>query len=765
MSRHARFIYRIVSIGIALLCLLSCAPKPEIEWVPEIKSVSAKVTDNTCVLTAETSADLTDGYACGFLYGKDEDNMQRVQVSPDGTKFNLTLESLDYETEYFYRAFVGNGRNEICSDIRHFRTLATEQAENSMILPFHTKEVGRLSSRFTVEVGGNADFSVAVPDEVDWLRCGTNGRSCIVFVETNDTEYSRSCDILFRNLSDDSCDTLTVYQQAADTSDSNLPYNDVVLPPIKVHTWITLLMDQDINVSPLDDGSEQAQWLRCSSVTNMPYGYSEVFFIAEENTTDQDRTARFIVSYDGYDSVISVTQKACNAIIEFEDPFVEIVLVDAFDMDGDGKLSYAEAAQIDIDDVKKIDFFGLDIRSFEELRYFTEIWHLQAPSFAGSKIERVRFPYGLSFIAAGLGTGLFENCTELKEIELNCIDVGTNTFRGCTGLKKIRAIVSGENAFAGCTGLETVEQQFSGVANQAFLNCTSLRTFEFRIKEVKESHIGYEAFRGCSSLPEISIPDVVGTIGDRAFYDCSSLTAVYMERFDPPIIGEDVFVGTNPDLKIYVHPESLSKYQDAWPSVAGKITANDYGGSEADSMVLPFHYISLNSWETEFIIEVGGNAEFDVDIATSDTSIPLTCRRDGRKCIFSLLENTTRYGRKWAVVFKNLHNGQCEVLNVYQKNITESEGNIPFNIKTIPFEGAQFKMSLNKDLFSDIRFIEDEFVGASEWVSWNIVQVGENVEICFDVSENTSLEYRYCFLLITYDGRKNYLMIEQKGSF
>ena len=179
-------------------------------------------------------------------------------------------------------------------------------------------------------------------------------------------------------------------------------------------------------------------------------------------------------------------------------------------------------------------------------------------------------------------------------------------------------------------------------------------------------------------------------------------------------------------------------------------------------MVLPFHYISLNSWETEFIVEVGGNAEFDVDIATQDTSIPFTCRRDGRKCIFSLMENTTRYGRKWAVVFKNLHNGQCEVLNVYQKKITESEGNIPFNIKTIPFEGAQFKMSLNKDLFSDIRFMEDEFVGVSEWVSWNIVQVGENVEICFDVSENTSLEYRYCFLLITYDGRSNYLMIEQK---
>ena len=759
-----RRIYKYITAAVSLiaLALASCTPKPELEWIPQIESFSAEVTDNSCVLAAEVSSDLIDGCTCGFLYGKDEDDMLRVQATPMGKKFSFIIESLNYETEYAYKAFVANGRNEICSDVGYFRTQAPDQTEYSMILPFHTKEVERLSSRFTFEVGGNADFSVTVPEDVDWLRCGTSGRTCIVFVETNNSEYPRSCGIVFKNLFNNQSDTLTVSQQAADALETNLPHSDVVLPPCEVYTYMTLPLDLDISISPLDDASAQAYWLGCNARSDIGGGYSEVSFRTEENTSDEDRVARFIVSYDGYESVITVTQKACNAVIEFEDPLVEIVLVDAFDMDGDGKLSFAEAAQLSIDDVPLVDFSGLDIRSFEELRYFTEIWHLHGPSFAGSKIERVRLPYKLSFINAGMGPGIFEYCTELKEIELNCIDVGNNTFRGCTGLKKIRAIVSGENAFAGCTALETVEQQFSGVANQAFLNCTSLRTFEFRIKEVKESHIGYEAFRGCSSLPEISIPDVVGTIDDRAFYGCSSLSAVYMERFDPPIIGEDVFTGTNTDLKIYVHPESLSKYQDAWPSVAEKITAHDYGGSEADSMVLPSHYISLNSWETEFIIEVGGNAEFDIDIETWDTSIPLTCRRDGRKCIFSLLENTTRMNRKWGVVFKNLYNGQCEVLNVFQKNITMSEGNIPFNIMTIPFEGAQFKMSLNKDLFSDIRFMEDEFVGASEWVSWNIVQVGENVEICFDVSENTSLEYRYCFLLVTYDGRSNYLMIEQK---
>lgn len=76
MPSHSSFIYKIIGIGLMFLCLLSCAPKPELEWIPEIKSVSAKVTDNTCVLTAETSA--------------------------EGKKFNFILESLDYDTDYVY---------------------------------------------------------------------------------------------------------------------------------------------------------------------------------------------------------------------------------------------------------------------------------------------------------------------------------------------------------------------------------------------------------------------------------------------------------------------------------------------------------------------------------------------------------------------------------------------------------------------------------------------------------------------------------------
>lgn len=655
------FIYVIIAALMVLASLFSCTPQPSRLQMPEIGRVEAMPANNGCTLTITFAERLSGEYEIGFYYGLSEDEMSKVAAEQDSpASFTSILTALEYDTEYVYKAFISNGYNEVCSDTGRFRTLAEEQSDNSLILPYHIKEVGRLSSKFSFEVGGKADFSVIVPEEVDWLRCGVNDRTCIFFVETNDTQYPRSCDVIFRNLSDDSSGTLAVYQHAADASETNLPHNDVVLPPVEVHTWMTLLIDLDINVTPLDDASAQAQWLGCGSITNTPWGYSEVCFRAEENTADEDRTARFVVSYDGYDSVITVTQKARNATIEFEDPSVGIVLVDAFDSDGDGKLSYAEASRLTIDDAAKIDFSGLDIRSFDELRYFTEFWHLQIPSFAGSKIERIRFPYRLS----GLGDGMFENCTELKEVELMCIGVGNRTFRGCTGLRSIEADVGGENAFDGCTALQTVVQQHPGVAKQAFLNCTSLNTFEFRLKYLSDGYIGYEAFKGCVNLPEISIPDVILEIRDRAFYDCSSLKSVYMESPEPPVLGNDVFVGTSPDLSIYVRPESVSRYKSAWPSLADRINGLSGEGQESDYISLPFHHISLKSWETEFAIDVGGRPEFDVEISTLNSSDILTCRREGRRCIFRLEENDTGVEYRCAAVFRNLDNGQREILYI-----------------------------------------------------------------------------------------------------
>ena len=63
----------------------------------------------------------------------------------------------------------------------------------------------------------------------------------------------------------------------------------------------------------------------------------------------------------------------------------------------------------------------------------------------------------------------------------------------------------------------------SYIANEAFLNCGSLKKIEL---PHNITSIGEWAFGGCNSLTSVAIPDSVTSIGTSAFAGCSSLTSV-----------------------------------------------------------------------------------------------------------------------------------------------------------------------------------------------------------------------------------------------
>ena len=112
----------------------------------------------------------------------------------------------------------------------------------------------------------------------------------------------------------------------------------------------------------------------------------------------------------------------------------------------------------------------------------------------------------------------------------------------------------------------------TSIGNYAFYNCSSLTSITI---PSSVTSIGNSAFYYCSSLASITIPSGVTSIGARAFASCSSLASITVEAVTPPTLGSGVFSSTHADLVIYVPAESVETYKAAsgWSTYASRIQA------------------------------------------------------------------------------------------------------------------------------------------------------------------------------------------------
>ena len=123
------------------------------------------------------------------------------------------------------------------------------------------------------------------------------------------------------------------------------------------------------------------------------------------------------------------------------------------------------------------------------------------------------------------------------DLEYSVLDDGTVEITDYNGSAKTvdipekingKSVTSiGNCAFRYCTSLKsiTIPNSVIEIGSSAFSGCSSLTSITIP-NSVTE--IGVYAFKGCTSLTSITIPNSVTNIGDSTFWGCSSLTAIYV---------------------------------------------------------------------------------------------------------------------------------------------------------------------------------------------------------------------------------------------
>mgnify|MGYP000572570146 CR=1 FL=1 len=126
-------------------------------------------------------------------------------------------------------------------------------------------------------------------------------------------------------------------------------------------------------------------------------------------------------------------------------------------------------------------------------------------------------------------------------IPTNVTTVGYSAFKRCSSLTTVTfekesqlKTIGGDyyyGAFSDCTALTSIEIPASveTIGNTAFYSCSSLATVTFE-KGSRLKTIGNNAYYRCTSLTSIEIPASVETIEKKAFMHCSSLATVTFEK-------------------------------------------------------------------------------------------------------------------------------------------------------------------------------------------------------------------------------------------
>ena len=349
--------------------------------------------------------------------------------------------------------------------------------------------------------------------------------------------------------------------------------------------------------------TEAQEWISLAE-TRVAVRSETLTFSIAENTEEMSRSAMLAVIGECGDILLSfeIMQKPAPAegYIEFADKYAKLVCVEKFDTNGDGEISFKEAANVTGLGSSFFGDYAAAVVSFDELQYFISLSSIDAHAFRECvNLTSIIIPNGVTKI----GDDAFFKCNKLASVTIpnSVTSIEGLAFYECSSLTSItipNSVASiGGSAFAYCSSLNNIiiPNSVTAIGGSAFSSCSSLTTISL---PENITSIGSGTFVGCSNLTSITIPDSVTTIGgqaftrcskltsvtigvgitsiERAFQYCSNLTSLYCKAIDPPTIHSDAFYSSG-KYTIYVPAESVWLYQTTkWKNFADSIVGYDF---------------------------------------------------------------------------------------------------------------------------------------------------------------------------------------------
>ncbi len=215
----------------------------------------------------------------------------------------------------------------------------------------------------------------------------------------------------------------------------------------------------------------------------------------------------------------------------------------------------------------------------EDFEYGVNDGEVTITKYIGSNTEVIIPPAIEGYPVSTIGYRAFAECGDLIKIWIpkSVTSIGHSAFYECSSLTSITlpdSVTSIENnAFYGCNSLESVYAdsiegwlgiRFAELDSNPMRYGRNLYFDDVLVENISVpdtvKSIGDYAFYNCSSLTSITIPNSVTSIGKCALYDCSSLTSITIPD-GVTDIGRSTFSGCS-SLTSITMPDSMTSIED-----------------------------------------------------------------------------------------------------------------------------------------------------------------------------------------------------------